>query len=369
MSHFCTKTLRTLYSTQGLLDLWHNVVFKDAASQPFLLHGILAISALHLASQTTDPVLKDEHEQACHQHQTQSVSQFRVLLQDFSTLDDEFRARSRKPWPAGPAFVLSTLLVLLAFASISDNSISRLSTVETTHGAQETDSQTSKIGTTNPCQDEIHLAKSFDNLLSLLVTIRGVRTIVAAASEEIGYAESPYHQFITRIPPHFPIQMDERVARWYDTLRTTCFEELIDGPRAAEELRICVTAIDELRVTHGDMILHYEEFRAPTTGPTSSPVESHHQVRWLCRWAATASSEFLALVRERHAAALVVLAQFAFLGALGAEEWFMKNWSANSLRAIRHVLGSGPGASWIDRMEESWTGLSQIEIDAMDQED
>lgn len=110
MSHFVVSTCKTITSRAAIVYMWQHIVPKDAVSHPFLMHGLLAFSALHLASlHPQDTLLRHHYAQLCQNHQAKAIPEFRQALLDL-------RSES-----AGPCFAMGSVLACLAVAAVSDN--------------------------------------------------------------------------------------------------------------------------------------------------------------------------------------------------------------------------------------------------------
>jgi hypothetical protein len=106
MNNWTAFTYVTLTDQKELFkDLWQSLVVTEAYSQPFLMHGILALSALHLASISHDrPEKSREHRAAALRHHDQAIALFRPLLSKIT----EHNCHT--------IFGFSALLVVLSFA-------------------------------------------------------------------------------------------------------------------------------------------------------------------------------------------------------------------------------------------------------------
>lgn len=72
MVQWCTATYRTISRNDSVDWIWHAVVPREAMRYPALMHGILALSALHLASVGSDGT-KDAYLQMAHAHRSQAA--------------------------------------------------------------------------------------------------------------------------------------------------------------------------------------------------------------------------------------------------------------------------------------------------------
>lgn len=79
---WCNTTYRTLSRDERTDPVWRNIVPEEALSHPFLMHGILALSALHLARTGPDPSHRASYLNRAVAHQNQALALFRELLGD-----------------------------------------------------------------------------------------------------------------------------------------------------------------------------------------------------------------------------------------------------------------------------------------------
>jgi hypothetical protein len=82
MMQWCNSTFRTLSRNDRTDPIWRNVVPEEALSHPFLMHGILALSALHLARVGSDTSRRASFLNRAVSHQNQALALFRGLLGD-----------------------------------------------------------------------------------------------------------------------------------------------------------------------------------------------------------------------------------------------------------------------------------------------
>lgn len=106
MNNWTAFTWETLVDQpERLKDLWQSQAVTEAYSQPFLMHGILALSALHLASLSYNrPEKSREHRAAALRHHDQALALFRPLLSKITAHN------------CHAIFGFSALLVVLSFA-------------------------------------------------------------------------------------------------------------------------------------------------------------------------------------------------------------------------------------------------------------
>ncbi|KAJ5935746.1 hypothetical protein N7466_005293 [Penicillium verhagenii] len=82
MMQWCNTTYRTLSRNETTDQIWRNSVPEEGLSHPFLMHGILALAALHLARMGPDPSRRAAHLNRAVAHQNQALALFRELLGD-----------------------------------------------------------------------------------------------------------------------------------------------------------------------------------------------------------------------------------------------------------------------------------------------
>lgn len=102
MHHFCTNTFLPQVPKHWELKFWKEIVPAEAFKHRFLLHGVLAISALHRASLHLDSAPQDTL--LGMNHYTSAIGLFRPVI-------DNVRQEN-----ALAAFILSGLLVCISWA-------------------------------------------------------------------------------------------------------------------------------------------------------------------------------------------------------------------------------------------------------------
>ncbi|KAJ5457210.1 hypothetical protein N7530_012484 [Penicillium desertorum] len=82
MMQWCNTTFQTLSRNERTDPIWRNLVPEEALSHPFLMHGILALSSLHLARTGPEPTRRGSYLNRAVAHQNQALALFRELLGD-----------------------------------------------------------------------------------------------------------------------------------------------------------------------------------------------------------------------------------------------------------------------------------------------
>ena len=102
MVQWCNSTYETISRSPRLDRIWRSHVTEEALSQPFLMHGVLAVSALHLAHTGADD-RRPGYISTAVAHQNQALALFRALLGDIN------------PANAKAMFCFASLVVVYAF--------------------------------------------------------------------------------------------------------------------------------------------------------------------------------------------------------------------------------------------------------------
>jgi len=83
MMQWCNSTYHVLSRNESTDHVWRCLVPEEAVSHPFLMHGILALSALHLA-RTRNDHRRPIYSSLAVAHQNQALAMFRELLGDIN---------------------------------------------------------------------------------------------------------------------------------------------------------------------------------------------------------------------------------------------------------------------------------------------
>ncbi|CZR58894.1 related to regulatory protein involved in control of sterol uptake [Phialocephala subalpina] len=80
MHHWCTKTCHSF--TVKLTDVFQSHAVKEALKHEYLADSLLALTSLHIASETSDPVVAASYVNTALQYQNNAVPTFRAALQN-----------------------------------------------------------------------------------------------------------------------------------------------------------------------------------------------------------------------------------------------------------------------------------------------
>ncbi|KAM5482330.1 hypothetical protein McanCB56680_003699 [Microsporum canis] len=106
LHHYTTKTYQTLSNNNEHENIWKNVIPAEAIKHPFLMHGLLALAALHII-ECSDPDDEESHRKysaLANRHQSLALNAFRPQLDNISSSN------------CHAVFAFSSLIAALAFA-------------------------------------------------------------------------------------------------------------------------------------------------------------------------------------------------------------------------------------------------------------
>ncbi|OGM50529.1 hypothetical protein ABOM_000889 [Aspergillus bombycis] len=117
MHHYCMLTSKTLSRRNEVQEVWQDTIPKISFSHEYLMHGILALSALHIALETPE---------RCSSYLTRSSFHLTLGLRTFRTL-----LHSPTPENCCPLFAFSGVMIIYAYASpvMDDNTLCPLENI------------------------------------------------------------------------------------------------------------------------------------------------------------------------------------------------------------------------------------------------
>jgi hypothetical protein len=289
--HFYTTTTSlTLSNRPELQQIWQQVVPQIAFTNHFLLHGILAFSALHLAR------AKPEREVSLYTlasaHHDIGVRMFRTAMSNIT------------PQNCDACLAFSTIISAYAWASSHQTGVLFFSDTS--------------IYEENPNVEWASL-------------LRGVHTLLDAAGEWItsGAMELILHP--RPVGPPSPKAADPEVSA-----KLTALTQLwVSSPGKFSDMEI-----EALNVT---LAILLEDI-----GPLSSSSDDREVdiVSVAYGWPIKVPATFLAMVKELQPEALIVLAHYSLLLNKAEHVWYMKGMSRRLLHSIHSKLGK-EWESWI----------------------
>lgn len=118
MHHYSTVSYKTISRHSEFADSFQSEVPKIALSHPFLMHGLLALSASHLVHLNKDSERVKEYLELALGHQTLALRLFRGQLDNITPSNSE------------AMFAFSSIATVLAFASLRTTGVQALPPIE-----------------------------------------------------------------------------------------------------------------------------------------------------------------------------------------------------------------------------------------------
>ncbi|KAL8682351.1 MAG: hypothetical protein Q9186_001627 [Xanthomendoza sp. 1 TL-2023] len=290
LHQFTTATCYTTSNRSESHDLWRKTVPKEGFHHDFLMRGILAIGALHLAHLRPDRAA--DYQNIAHSHQDKALSMFRTAMTNM----DESNCHA--------FFGLSSLIVVYAFASPR-----RPGSLAFTD-----DSQTS------------------EGEAAWLPLIRGVNSIL---QQVFGWVENgPLRGLLqpgiinttdTRLPKPAAHQLKQ--------LTGLC-ETATGGEEAVEA---CQEAVKALQKCYAKIF-------------TRSSVEC--EVATAFTWPVEVPDKFIQLLNARAPEALVILAHYCVVLHHLDDYWWMGGWASHVMENIDNELNDS-WREWIQWPSET----------------
>ncbi|KAF2997077.1 hypothetical protein E8E13_002683 [Curvularia kusanoi] len=288
MHHWTIEAYDELSQREDMRFTWRVEAPKVATTYPFFMHEILAFAAFHKASQFPDRRL--EYYTLGIHHQDLAIKGMRPKLQSIT------------PEEAPAIVATSTLLTLSVFASTG---------FEATYG--EDTSTTSAI----------------DGILNIFTLMQGMGNVLALA-----------HAHLTEsfLAPMFRDPLEA-------TPSQPLLQELLNHlPILASFVETKEDLSEQERALFKGVITHFE----PVLKLASPPRVDNRELRFLFFWPLHLDGNFLASVRQRHSAAMVILMYYAtMLFAAEPRYWFMTGWGHRLMKVC------------YDQVDDTWLPVLQ----------
>lgn len=275
--HWTTEASYTISVRTDIRDMWRLVAPKQAIVHHFLMHEILAYSALHLAY-THQEQRKAFHALGIH-HQDLAIRAMRKMLPNMTSEN------------AGALFGTSALVTLSVFASSSLD-------------AQIEDTDDSKV---------------IEDLLDIFALQLGIDCILSSAYPIVGQGpfapvlrvsgvEVPPLPVLSEIADHIPI-----------------FKGMLNAKTMEDEHRKEIT--NALASFMG--VLDF----------AMTPFSDNRELRVIFLWPIKLSANFFDMLRQQHPAALACVAIYAIALQLAEPNyWFMNGWSQRVIKAVKGLI-------------------------------
>lgn len=267
---------------------WRVEAPKVAVAHTFLMHEILAFAAFHKASQTPDR--RSEYYTLGIHHQDLAIKGMRPKLQNIV------------PEEAPAIVATSTLLTLGVFASTG---------FEANHA------------------DASSPPSAIDGILNIFTLMQGMGNVLALAHA---------HVLESFLAPMFR-----------DPLESTPSQPLLQEviyhlPNLVSFVDTYPDLSEQERALFMGVIAHFE----PVLKLASPPRVDNRELRFLFFWPLHLDGSFLASVRQRHSAALVILMYYAtMLFAAEPRYWFMNGWGDRLMKECYEKVDK----SWLPALQ------------------
>lgn len=278
LHHWSTSTYLTFQMPKHNHDLWQIQVPRVAFQHAFLMHGLLAVTSLHLAH--LHPNEKQRHYLISTSHQNSALAGFSTALQDVTRHNGE------------AVFLASIFVSLFAFGS-------------------------SAIKCTDP-EEPFGMC----DVVELLVLIRGIEQTLSTKNTRKWVQEGRVASMLrapSRTDP--PVKQFEYVFRPY----LDDFKDFVARSRLqydANSIEAITHALAELDRTY-ELLL------------TEKPVINSG---YIMSWPTCVSMDFLTLLQDGNPLALLLLAVFCALLHYHEDRWLWASWGARVIVLVRNAL-------------------------------
>lgn len=276
MHHYCLESYKSISQDDAFAQPFQKEVPKIALSHPFLMHGVLALSALHLAYLNKNGDRVNEYDELAAGHQTLALALFRKELDNIT------------PSNSAALFVFSSIATVLAFAS--------------------------------PQISGMHSLSPIDEMLQISTLCRGIAEILQTSR---GWLENSSDSWVTDMLSSRkrsskmqspPADIEAKLAPVYklnaDLTRTGL---------NIQEAVACEEAISELSHVFQRLNSGYQDLS-------------------VFRWPIVIKPVLFSLLRDRRPLALVVLAHFCILLHKVSDRWWLESWPRLLLQSIHDRL-------------------------------
>ncbi|KAL0938467.1 DUF814 domain-containing protein [Colletotrichum truncatum] len=271
MHHYSTATCLTMPRATDASNIWQFEVPRLGLTYMFLMHQVLAISALHLGN--LHPEQRESYALHASQHQTDAIAGMRETLTQIS------------PDNCHPLFAASSLLLISAFATF-------------------------------PYQrsgPEGHEAPTVDDVLDVFLLVRGMSNILSSSQPVI--RGGPFRGFFMEVVTPSSTQLLDAIKQH---LRT--FQISLQSSNASPSTK-------QIVATEIAMLLEWIDHATNTT--------AYPELRVALTWPIGLTEEFMQLLRSRDPAALTLLAYYSVaVHSTEHTTWFMQGWGVNTAKAI-----------------------------------
>jgi hypothetical protein len=275
MHHYTQQTCpMSLGSDTTLQYLWQEHVPLEATKHPFLMHGLLAFAALHLA--LSRPLQATKYARLCDEHEAIALVPYRKKLE---TITGE------------------ALNALFAFSSILCMSSMAKANLRATEMPE-----TEAIALSDICE--------------LLYLTRGVREIKETSADAL--FRGPFWVMLVGhgMSADIPILLSPELQRVLQDLESMIHESCA----GTEQLQLCKEALQQLRGMY-EVTVFFQS-------------RGELKLSHIWSWAANISSDFIKLLQAECPPALVITAYFTVAIHMMRDTWYVSSWGSYALNGI-----------------------------------
>lgn len=279
MHHYSQHTCPVTFGSDKTLQcLWQEHVPREASRHPFLMHGLLAFTALHLALSL--PTQATKYAAICDEHEAQALAPYRHALKDITK---------------------DGLDALFAFSSI--------------------------LCMSSICKANLRVSQAsgpdyitLDDICELLYLTRGVREIKETSSEALFRSAFWVMLLGNDFHGEESVVLSHELRQVLRGLEGMIHECCLD----AEQSRLCTEALRLLRKMYKVAVFFQSRDKL--------------QLSHVWCWAAELPGGFIKLFQGGCPPALVLTMHFTVAAHLMREVWFVASWGRLALNGIRTAL-------------------------------
>lgn len=279
MFHYSASTSKELTPDETISHLWQYEIPTIAEKHPFLIHGLLAISALHLADE--EPASMAEFLPLSMHHQNLAISSFRDQLSRITEENcDALFAQ---------AVVVSMSCKLFSFIKAQRHSLQM---------------------------------PSVDDIIKPFLLTRGVGEVVAAAAQWIRAGPLAPMLYGHSMPNADHFQLPASTKIHFQNLRQHFQSTVLDS----EDLAAIMKSMDDLERIYQELTLWERE------------VVLNPGTVW--KWPNSTPVEYARLLQQHHPQALLLYAHFVMLSGIHSMYWYFRDWGNQAVTVIAASLPS-----------------------------
>jgi hypothetical protein len=286
MHHYTAEGHRTLHTPcHHDTEVLQNDIPHEGLSQPFLLHQILAFSALHLAY--LSPERRHKYLIQASKHQGVAISTMNSML--------------AKPWDPEACHALYGTSIFLAISA---------------------------FGTLPSC-DRYNTFQAIDSLVDIFVLARGMNTILRSSEEDI--RKGPLGKLMAGCDCE-PATPSSYLAELMPQLKELLTQLDEQTPDVSEDKRTTLTE------TLGSLVETIQ------IAGSNKRARSFLEQRVIFGWPMRVPSTFLSLLRNKDPLAMVVISHYCVLLKSGETKcWYFEGWASVLMKPI---VASVAGTPW-----------------------